>query len=65
MGRVADGRVFGSFPRRMRRVVLKAEEERLRVRPRDDLDGLVRQQIGEIADAIDWRQVLPQVGTAA
>ena len=39
--RVADRLVLGSLPRRMRRRVLKAEKERLRVRPRDHLHGLV------------------------
>ena len=38
---MSDRGVFGTFPRRMRRRVLKAEEERLRVPARNELDRLV------------------------
>ena len=65
MRRVADRLVLGPFPRRMRRGVLKAEKERFRMRPRDHLHRLVREQVGEIADAFYGREVLPEIRAAA
>jgi hypothetical protein len=49
----------------MRRRVLQADEERLRVPAPDDLDRLVAQQIRQVADALDGREVLPEVASTA
>ena len=63
--RVSDRFVFRPFPRRVRRRVLQAEEERLRVLAPDDLDRLVAQQVCQVADAFDGREVLPEISSAA
>src|SRR6266545_5339095 len=45
----------------MRRRVMKAQIKGGCASPLDVLDRLVRQQVGEIAETVDWRQVLPQI----
>jgi hypothetical protein len=47
----------------MRRGVVKAEIKGPVSGTADELDSLLRQEIGQVAWALDRRQILPEIGT--
>ena len=56
-------RILRSFPWRMRRGVVKAEDRTAGIRwPQDVLERRGRrQEIGEVTGALDGRQILPEI----